>query len=260
MSAKKVLTASHPPVFTVTLNRSASRNAVDGETAAALAEAFRAFDADDSLRVAVLTGSGSNFCAGADLKAAASGEPARMNRIAQEGDGPMGPTRMALSKPVIAAVSGYAVAGGLELALWCDLRIADETAVFGVYCRRFGVPLIDGGTLRLPRLIGHSRAMDMILTGRAVNAEEALQFGLVNRLVKSSELMVEAEKLALEIAAHPQTCLRNDRRSALEQWGLSEDAALKNEFALGLKTLQSGETLAGAARFSSGAGRHGKEI
>ena len=260
MSKKKVLTVSQPPVFTVTLNRPDSRNAVDRETAEALAEAFRHFDADDSLRVAILTGSDSNFCAGADLKAAASGDPGRSNRIATDGDGPMGPSRMRLSKPVIAAVSGHAVAGGLELALWCDLRVADESAVFGVYCRRFGVPLIDGGTFRLPRLIGHSRAMDMILTGRAVHADEALQFGLVNRLVQSSELMAEAKKLALEIAAHPQQCLRNDRRSAYEQWSLSEDAALKNEFALGLKTLQSGETLAGAARFASGDGRHGKKI
>ena len=260
MSKEKVLTASQSPVFTVTINRPECRNAVDRETAEALAEAFRRFDADDSLRVAILTGSNSNFCAGADLKAVAGGNPQRGNRIDPEGDGPMGPSRMVLSKPVIAAVSGHAVAGGLELALWCDLRVADETAVFGVYCRRFGVPLIDGGTFRLPRLIGQSRAMDMILTGRAVRADEALQFGLINRLVKASELMSEAQTLALEIAAHPQQCLRNDRRSAYEQWGLSDAAALKNEFALGLKTLQSGETLAGASRFTSGAGRHGKKL
>lgn len=258
MSKEKVLTVSQSPVFTVTIDRPEARNAVDGETAAALAEAFRRFESDADLKVAILTGSNSNFCAGADLKAIASGDPAKSNRLKADGDGPMGPSWMRLSKPVIAAVSGYAVAGGLELALWCDLRVADETAVFGVFCRRFGVPLIDGGTVRLPRLIGHSQAMDMILTGRAVKADEALQFGLVNRLTKPGELMAEAHKLALEIAAHPQACMKNDRRSAIEQWGLDEKAAIQNEFALGMKTLQSGETLAGAARFSKGSGRHGR--
>ncbi|MES2491430.1 MAG: crotonase/enoyl-CoA hydratase family protein [Pseudomonadota bacterium] len=255
--ALNVLTRKAGPVFFVTINRPEARNAVDRPTAEALAEAFRAFDADDSLKVAVLHGAGKHFCAGADLKAVASGDPARGNRIDTEGDGPMGPSRMQLSKPVIAAISGFCVAGGLELALWCDLRVADETAQFGVFCRRFGVPLIDGGTVRLPRAIGMSRAMDMILTGRAVAAPEALSFGLVNRLAESGSLLASAEKLALEIAAFPQLCMRNDRRSAFDQWGLDENAALRHEFGLGLQTLQSGETVQGATRFTSGTGRHG---
>lgn len=246
----------HPPLLVVTINRPAARNAVDGPTAAALAEAFRDFDADPGLQVAILTGAGDHFCAGADLKAVA-GEPARANRLSPEGDGPMGPTRLQLGKPVIAAISAYCVAGGLELALWCDLRVADETAVFGVFCRRFGVPLIDGGTVRLPRAIGMSRAMDLILTGRPVAADEALQMGLANRVAPAGQALAAARELALQIAGFPQACLRGDRRSALEQWELPEDAALQNEFAHGLQTLQSGETVAGASRFSAGGGRHG---
>ncbi|MCC2637345.1 MAG: crotonase/enoyl-CoA hydratase family protein [Moraxellaceae bacterium] len=247
-----------PPLLLVTINRPGARNAVDGPTAAALAAAFRDFDADPELAVAILAGGGEHFCAGADLKAVAGGDPARANRLSPEGDGPMGPTRLRLSKPVIAAVSGYCVAGGLELALWCDLRVADETAVFGVFCRRFGVPLIDGGTVRLPRAIGMSRAMDMILTGRPVEAQEALQMGLANRVVPAGQALAAARELALQVAAFPQACLRGDRLSAFEQWGLAEQVALDNEFAHGMKTLQSGETVAGATRFSQGAGRHGE--
>lgn len=245
-----------PPLLHVRINRPDSRNAVDRPTAEALAAAFRAFEADPELRVALLSGAGGNFCAGADLKAVADASAGRMNRIDPEGDGPMGPTRMQLSKPVIAVVSGYCVAGGLELALWCDLRLADETATFGVFCRRFGVPLIDGGTVRLPRLIGMSRALDMILTGRAVGAEEALGFGLVNRRVPRAGLEAAARELALQIAVFPQACLRNDRRSAYEQWGLSEVGAMANEFRLGTDTLQSGESVAGARQFRNGAGRN----
>lgn len=217
--------------------------------------AFTSFEEDDSLAVAVLTGAGGNFCAGADLKAIAEG---RGNRVRPEGNGPMGPTRMQLSKPVIAAVEGYAVAGGLELALWCDLRIAAEGAVFGVFCRRFGVPLVDGGTVRLPRLIGLSRAMDLVLTGREVRAEEALQIGLANRLVAEGAALEAAVALGNELAALPQTCLRSDRLSLLGQAGLSEEAAMANELVLGLATIESGETRAGASRFKEGAGRHGK--
>ena len=257
-SLPTVLVESHAPLMVVRINRPEIRNAVDGATAAALAAAFRTFDADPDLKVAILSGVGDHFCAGADLKALSSAQPGRANRIDPEGDGPMGPTRMRLRKPVIAAVSGYCVAGGLELAAWCDLRVADETAVFGVFCRRFGVPLIDGGTLRLPRLIGMSRAMDLMLTGRPVDAREAYQIGLANRLAPRGESMAIAETLARQIAAFPQTCMRGDRTSAYEQWGLDEPAALINEFAHGLQTLQSGETLSGAARFSSGDGRHGR--
>jgi len=245
------------PLFQVRIERPDCRNAVDRPTAQALADAFREFERDPAMRVALLTGAGGHFCAGADLKAVAA-DPSRGNRIDPKGDGPMGPTRLQLSKPTIAVVSGYCVAGGIELALWCDLRVADETAVFGVFCRRFGVPLIDGGTVRLPRAIGMSRALDMILTGRAVEAEEALGFGLVNRLVHSSQLAAEAQKLALEIAAFPQTCMRNDRRSAYAQWGHDEADALREEFRLGVETLASGETVAGATRFGAGEGRHGK--
>lgn len=258
MSESSVRTEARGPVWIVTIDRPAVRNAVDGPTAAALAEAFRAFEADEALKVAILTGAGGFFCAGADLKAIGHGRPEQANRIATDGDGPMGPTRMALSKPVIAAVEGHCVAGGLELALWCDLRVAGESAVFGVFCRRFGVPLIDGGTVRLPRLIGMSRAMDLILTGRPVAADEALQMGLANRVVPAGAALAAAEQLALQIAAFPQTCLRGDRRSAYEQWGLGEAAAIANEFAHGMKTLQSGETVAGAGRFSDGSGRHGQ--
>ena len=242
------------PVAIVTLDRPAVRNAVDGPTAAELAGAFRRFEADPGLRVAVLTGGSGTFCAGADLKAVADG---RGNQVAMEGDGPMGPTRMLLSKPVIAAVEGFAVAGGLELALWCDLRVAAEDAVFGVYCRRWGVPLIDGGTLRLPRLVGHGVALDLILTGRAVGAAEALAIGLVNRKVARGKALEAATALALEIAAFPQACLRNDRRSAFSQWALPEAEALAREFALGLDTLASGEAVRGASSFSLGEGRHG---
>ncbi|MBI2382863.1 MAG: crotonase/enoyl-CoA hydratase family protein [Gammaproteobacteria bacterium] len=247
-----------PPLLHVRIDRPAVRNCVDGPTARALAAAFRDFDADPELKVAILSGAGGHFCAGADLKAVAGGDPARANRVDAQGDGPMGPTRMQLSKPVVAAVSGYCVAGGLELALWCDLRVADETAVFGVFCRRFGVPLIDGGTVRLPRLIGMSRALDLILTGRPVDAREAHRIGLANRLVPAGQAPAEAEKLALEIAAFPQACMRGDRRSACEQWDLSEAEAIANEFRHGRATLASGETLAGAARFTSGQGRHGR--
>jgi len=253
-----VLLERSPPLLIVRINRPERRNAVDGPTAAALAEAFRAFDADPELRVAIFATGGDHFCAGADLKGVASGEAGRANRIDPEGDGPMGPSRLQLNKPVIAAVSGYCVAGGLELALWCDLRVADQTAVFGVFCRRFGVPLIDGGSVRLPRLIGMSRALDLVLTGRPVDAQEAWQIGLANRVVPAGTALGAARELALQIAAFPQTCLRGDRRSAYEQWDLDERAAIANEFRHGLATLQSGETLAGASRFSAGSGRHGQ--
>jgi enoyl-CoA hydratase len=240
------------PVTTVLLSRPERRNAVDGATAAALAGAFRAFDADDGARVAVLHGQGGVFCAGADLQAAGTTQG---NRVEPDGDGPMGPTRMRLSKPVIAAVAGHAVAGGLELALWCDLRVADETAVFGVFCRRWGVPLIDGGTVRLPRLIGVSQAMDMILTERPVAADEALQMGLANRVVAEGTSRAAAEALARDLAAFPQTCMREDRLSLLESFALAEDDAIQNEFRHGLRSLA--EVAAGLERFRAGAGRHG---
>ncbi|KAA8982508.1 MULTISPECIES: crotonase/enoyl-CoA hydratase family protein [Gammaproteobacteria] len=239
----------------IRIERPHVRNAVDGPTADALADAFRAFEKDEQARVAVLSGAGEHFCAGADLKAVASGDG--RNRLSPEGDGPMGPTRMRLTKPVIAAVSGYCVAGGLELAAWCDLRVADETAVFGVFCRRFGVPLIDGGTVRLPRLIGQSHAMDMILTGRDVAADEGQRMGLVNRLVPTGQAIARAVELARQLAGHPWTCLREDRLSALEQWGMCETEAIANEFTHGQRTLSSGETVSGAARFRDGQGRHG---
>jgi enoyl-CoA hydratase len=240
------------PVTTVVLSRPERRNAVDGPTAQALADAFRAFDADPDAAVAVLHGAGGVFCAGADLTAVGSETG---NRVAPDGDGPMGPTRMRLSKPVIAAVSGYAVAGGLELALWCDLRVADETAVFGVFCRRWGVPLIDGGTVRLPRLIGQSRALDLILTGRPVDAHEALAIGLANRVVPAGESLAEAQALASQLAAFPQTCLREDRLSVLDQEGLSEQEAMAAELRHGARSLA--EVQSGVERFRSGAGRHG---
>ena len=242
------------PVFTVVLSRPEVRNAVDGPTAARLADAFRAFDADPDAAVAVLWGEGGTFCSGADLKGLGT---ERGNTVTPEGDGPMGPTRMRLGKPVIAAVAGHAVAGGLELAAWCDLRVAEESAVFGVFCRRWGVPLVDGGTVRLPRLIGESRAMDMILTGRPVPAREAFDMGLANRLVPTGEARPAADQLAREIAAHPQLCLRHDRLSALEQHGLAESEALAVEYRHGMVPLTAGETLSGAARFARGAGRHG---
>jgi enoyl-CoA hydratase len=243
----------HGPVTTVILSRSETRNAVDQETAEALAEAFRAFEADPDARVGVLYGDHGTFCSGADLKAIAAGQP---NRIEPQGDGPMGPTRLLLSKPVIAAICGHAVAGGLELALWCDLRVMEEDAVVGVFCRRWGVPLIDGGTVRLPRLIGLSRALDLILTGRPVDATEALAMGLANRVVPHGEARATAEALARELAAFPQVCLRNDRLSAYEQADLEFTAALANELRHGLASLDAGAS-EGAGRFAAGEGRHG---
>lgn len=245
---------SEGAVCIITIDRPQVRNAVDGPTAAALADAFRAFDADPGLAVAILTGAGNTFCAGADLKAVADG---RGNRVEEHGDGPMGPSRMELGKPVIAAVEGHAVAGGLELALWCDLRVAARDAVFGVYCRRWGVPLVDGGTVRLPRLIGHSHAMDLILTGRGVSGDEAASMGLANRLTEPGQALPAALELARQLAAFPQGCLRSDRRSALGQWGLSETEALTAETRLGNDVIRSGETREGASRFAAGAGRHG---
>lgn len=240
------------PVTTVIIDRPNARNAVNGPTAAQLVAAFEEFDADDSASVAVLWGDHGTFCAGADLKAFGTPET---NQTHRTGPGPMGPTRMVLSKPVIAAVSGYAVAGGLELALWCDLRVAEEGAVFGVFCRRWGVPLIDGGTVRLPRLIGQSRAMDMILTGRPVDATEAYDIGLANRVVPKGQARQAAEELAAELAALPQQCMRSDRLSMLAQWGMSEKDAIDFEF--GSLTRVAAEALEGAGRFAAGAGRHG---
>ena len=237
-------------VTTVVLDRAAQRNAVNGETAAALAAAFREFEDDREAAVAVLWGAHGTFCAGADLKALD-------NHLAPDGDGPMGPSRMILSKPVIAAVAGHAVAGGLELALWCDLRVLEDDAVVGVFCRRWGVPLIDGGTVRLPRLIGLGRALDLILTGRPVDAREAERIGLANRVVPRGASRQAAEELARAIAAFPAQCMRSDRRSAYEGLGLDLEAALANEFRHGMATIESGETRAGAARFAAGAGRHG---
>ncbi|NUS44423.1 MAG: crotonase/enoyl-CoA hydratase family protein [Mycobacteriaceae bacterium] len=253
MSTDRVLVRSDGPVTTISVNRPEVRNAYDRATAAALAAAFRAFDADAAAAVAVLHGEGGTFSAGADLKAVAAGDG---NRVAPDGDSPMGVARMRLSKPVIAAVTGHAVAGGLEVALWADLRVADEDAVMGVFCRRWGVPLIDGGTVRLPRLIGASRAMDLILTGRPVGAAEALRIGLVNRVVPTGTAVAAAQELARGIAAFPQTCLRQDRLSLLEQESLPEPAAFANEYEHGLVSLAA-DALPGAARFSAGAGRHG---
>jgi enoyl-CoA hydratase len=247
-----VSTVRDGPVTTVLLSRPQRRNAVDGPTAAAMAEAFRAFDGDPEAAVAVLHGEGGVFCAGADLKAIGTPDG---NRVDPDGDGPMGPTRLRLSKPVIAAIAGHAVAGGLELALWCDLRVAEENAVLGVFCRRWGVPLIDGGTVRLPRLIGASRAMDMILTGRPIDAAEALSIGLVNRVVGPGESLRAAQELARSLARFPQTCMREDRLSLLEQEGLDERRALAGEFEHGLRSLA--EVQSGLERFRTGAGRHG---
>jgi enoyl-CoA hydratase len=247
--------ATEGGIAVVTINRPEARNAVDRPTAAALADAFRRFDAEGALSVAILTGAGGTFCAGADLKAVAT---ERGNRVSEDGDGPLGCTRMLLGKPVIAAVEGFAVAGGIELALWCDLRVAARNATFGVYCRRFGVPLCDGGTIRLPRLIGMSRAMDLILTGRGVSGEEAFAIGLANRLVDPGQALTTAKDLANQIAAFPQRCMRSDRMSAYEGWTLALDAALTNEYRHGIATINSGETRAGAERFASGIGRHGK--
>ena len=244
-------------VTTVIIDRPAARNAIDRATAEALAKAFREFDADPGAGVAVLCGSGGHFCAGADLKSFVA-NPGDWS-LDEEGDAPLGPTRMLLSKPVIAAVSGYAVAGGLELALWCDLRVVEQSANFGVFCRRWGVPLIDGGTIRLSRLIGHSRALDLILTGRPVGADEALAIGLANRVVADGEARAAAQALAMQIAAFPQTCLRQDRLSSYEQWGLPLADALKNECRRGRISLDSGDALSGAGRFREGEGRHGRD-
>jgi enoyl-CoA hydratase len=252
MAGEAVRIERNGPVFTVLLSRPERRNAVDGATARVLADAFREFDSDDAAAVAVLHGEGGAFCAGADLKAAGTPEG---NRVATDGDGPMGPTRMRLSKPVIAAIAGHAVAGGLELALWCDLRVAEEGAVLGVFCRRWGVPLIDGGTVRLPRLIGESRAMDLILTGRPVGATEAFEIGLVNRVVADGESRPAAEALAAELAGFPQTCMREDRLSVLEQEGLPEEQAIAGELEHGARSLA--DVRAGLERFRAGAGRHG---
>ena len=241
------------PVTTVVLHRPGARNAVDGPTAQALADAFRAFDADESASVAVLYGDGGTFCAGADLKGIGT---ERSNRVEAEGDGPMGPTRMRLGKPVVAAIEGYAVAGGLELAIWCDLRVAAEDAKLGVFCRRWGVPLIDGGTVRLPRLIGTGRALDLVLTGREVGAEEAHRIGLVDRVVPAGRARAEAEALAHQLSALPQVCLREDRLSLLEQEGMGEEEAMRNELRHGLTSLAAG-ALQGAQRFAAGEGRHG---
>jgi len=244
------------PVAIITLNRwSEARNAVDGETARALAESLRRFNADDSLSAAVVTGAGRTFCSGADLKALS--DPTRTLRLEVHGDGPMGFSRLMLSKPVIAAVEGHAVAGGLELAIWCDLRVAARDAVFGVFCRRWGVPLMDGGTIRLARLIGHSRALDMILTGRPVSGEEAFAIGLANRLVETGQALPAAIEVANGIAAFPQECLRSDRLSSYEQWSLPLADALRNEFYRGMQVIGRGEMFEGAARFTGGAGRHG---
>ncbi|MEZ5504259.1 MAG: crotonase/enoyl-CoA hydratase family protein [Halioglobus sp.] len=239
----------------VSINRPEVRNAVDGETARQLAAAFEAFDANPDSDVAVLHGAFGTFCAGADLKAIAGATGS--NRLSPDGDGPMGPSRKVLGKPVIAAIAGHAVAGGLELALWCDLRVVERSALMGVFCRRWGVPLIDGGTIRLPRLIGHSRALDLILTGRAVAAEEALQIGLANRVVGDGEALAAALELAGQLSRFPQNCLRSDRLSAYEQWDLSLADALRNEYSRGLAVIASRETLDGAARFAAGEGRHG---
>ena len=252
-----VLVEHDGPVTVVTINRPERRNAVDSLCADQLREAFVAFDRDDDRSVAVLTGTGATFCAGADLKAVAEGD---RRPIPDDGPGPMGPTRLTLGKPVIAAIEGYAVAGGIELALWCDLRVAAEDAIFGVFCRRFGVPLCDLGTVRLPRIIGHGRAMDLILTGRAVAAPEALSLGLANRVVARGTALPSALALAHQLAALPQVCLRSDRMSALEQWGLSEEEAAIGEARRGRAVVSSGETLEGALRFAGGAGRRGTAL
>jgi enoyl-CoA hydratase len=243
-------------IVIVSIDRPEVKNAVDGATATELADAFRSFERDPSGVVAILTGAGETFCAGADLKAIA-GERGVATRFEPDGDGPMGPTRLVLTKPVIAAIEGHAVAGGLELALWCDMRVAAEDAVLGVFNRRWGIPLVDGGTVRLPRLIGHGRALDLILTGRPVAAAEALSIGLVDRVVDTGRALEAAVELGTEIARFPQNCVRSDRASALEQWGLPEGEAMTNEFAHGARTIAGGETADGAQRFASGRGRHG---
>jgi len=255
----QILIERDGPVTIVSINRPERRNAVDGATARKLFDAFLAFDADPESSAAVFTGTNGAFCAGADLRAVAAGDPEKRRELGGWTTiAPMGPSRLRLSKPVIAAVEGPAVAGGMELALWADMRVVGEGAVFGIFCRRFGVPLVDLGTIRLPRLIGHSRAMDLILTGRPVGAQEAFQIGIANRLVAKGEARAHAVALAKELAKFPQNCLRNDKRSALRQWDLSEEDAINDEMAGGLKVIASGETLAGATRFAQGAGRHGK--
>jgi enoyl-CoA hydratase len=255
---ESVLIERDGPVTIVSINRPHCRNAVDGATARKLFDAFRDFDADAEASVAVFTGTAGTFCAGADLKAVASGDPDKKREVGgQNTIAPMGPSRLRLSKPVIAAVEGFAVAGGMELALWADMRVVAEDATFGVFCRRFGVPLIDLGTIRLPRLIGHSQAIDLILTGRPVGGAEALRMGLANRLVPKGEALEHAIALAKQIARFPQTCLRADRLSALQQWDLAEEQAIASELRGGLEVIASGETMSGAARFASGAGRHG---
>jgi len=251
----KVITSCEDNIYLVTINRPEARNAIDNETASMLYNAFQSFEDNAQLKVAVLTGKGEHFCAGADLKALASGD---VNRLEPEGPAPLGPTRFQLSKPAIAAVSGYAVAGGLELAIWCDLRIVDENAVFGVFCRRWGVPLIDGGTVRLARIIGTGRALDMILTGRPVEAQEALHIGLANRVVSRGKALESAMKMARDIAEHPQTCMKNDRLSMYESLDHSFKDAMKNEFNRGMDSIASGELLEGITRYKGGAGRHGK--
>ncbi len=253
-STAQVTVVDRGPVRIITIDRPEVRNAVDGPTAALLEAAFAAFDTDDSVAVAVLTGAGGMFCAGADLRGISEG---RGNRVLPDGPGPMGPTRMLLGKPVIAAVEGFAVAGGIELAAWCDLRVAANDATFGVYCRRWGVPLVDGGTIRLPRLIGHSHALDLILTGRGVSGEEARTMGLANRLVEPGTALEVAVELATQIAAFPQICMRNDRLSSYDQWPLDLPTALTAEYRYAIETISSGETLEGAARFTAGEGRHG---
>lgn len=265
MTDQSVRAEKDGPVTIITLSRPDVRNAVNGQTARALAEAFKAFDADDGQSVAVFYGDHGAFCAGADLKAVAAQEGSNPVTIPKTGDefdpydlGPMGPSRFVLQKPVIAAIEGFAVAGGLELALWCDMRVVAENAVMGVYCRRWGVPLIDGGTVRLPRLIGQSRAMDLILTGRPVHADEALQMGLANRVCQKGEARAEAVKLAHEIAAFPQTCMRQDRLSAIEQWDLPYDEAMLNEIKRGRTSMAGTDMVAGATRFAKGAGRSGR--
>ena len=255
--AESVQVVRDGPVTTVTICRPERRNAVDSAAAESLRQAFGAFDADEAASVAVLTGAGGTFCAGADLKAMTEGDRRPVHDV---GPGPMGPTRLELTKPVIAAIEGHAVAGGLELALWCDLRVAATNAILGVYCRRFGVPLVDGGTVRLPRLIGQSRALDLILTGRGVGGPEALTMGLVNRLAAPGGALAAAVALAHDLAAFPQTCMRNDRAAALAQWSLDEADALRAEARLGRATISSGETAEGALRFARGAGRHGGDV
>lgn len=251
---------SDGPVAVVTIDRPEVANAIDAPTALALADAFRRFEAQESASVAVLTGANGTFCAGADLKAMRSGEAERVTRLAPDGDGPVGPTRMLLSKPVIAAVEGHAVAGGIELAAWCDLRVASQEAVFGVYCRRWGIPLMDGGTVRLARLLGHSHALDLILTGRGVSGEEAQRMGLANRLVPAGQALAVALALAHEIADKPQAALRSDRLSSYEQWSLSLEDALAGEYRHGMASLQTGEMFGGLENYESGSWRAGREV